>query len=411
VTLSQFRQTRPISVVLKSSGAPSSAVEFTYYALVLYAILGTAWGISINLLGAGALALLAMLCLEAAGSRRSKIYAPITLLLCCAISFIAVQVVFHDEEIMGPAVRPFVTWILGLIIVRSLLLRQGFLHRFAIAAFFIGLCVLPYLQYQSESGIDRAGLDRAVTLGNPNDLAAWFGFCAVYFAIVGIETKRNAARVVSWILACGCLFVVGLTVSRGALAAVAFSLAIALRHVLKRGFVPALVLIVFAWGLYVSGAFESATASYIDRGDEESGRFLVWPLAIERFIDSPLTGVGDSHIATDVPGRTPITPHNTLIYLGLASGVLPLVFFLCYLLLAAQSALRSSTQPSLEAPFRVPLLSYAFAISMIGQAGFLSPWCIVTFISAVTSRSAVAGPGRAAPHIRARPSAIRATSR
>ena len=247
--------------------------------------MGSAWGISINLLGVGALALLAMLCIKAAGSIWSRIYAPITLLLCCATSFIAMQVVFHDEPIIGTSVRSFATWIFGLIIVRSLLLRQGFLHRFAVAAFFIGLSVLPYLEYQSESGIDRAGLDRAVAIGNPNDLAAWFGFCTVYFAVVGIETRQNLVRVGSWILACASLFVVGLTVSRGALIAVAFSLVVALRHILKRGLVPVLVLLVFGWFLYVSGAFERATASYVDRGDEESGRFLVWPLAIERFAD------------------------------------------------------------------------------------------------------------------------------
>ena len=207
-----------IRIVRNSCNAPSRFVEYAYYAVFIYGILASALGLSLSMLAGGMVALLAACCILHFGARAVTVYTPIAFLLACAASFLAIQMLVHDEPFQE--VRPLIVWILMLILIYSLTLRQGFLHRFVRVAFMIGLAVLPYMQFQSEGvGVERAGLDRSMSLGelaNPNGLAAWFGFCGIYFTIVGIETKRNIVRVAAWLVAAVCLFIVGLTISRGA---------------------------------------------------------------------------------------------------------------------------------------------------------------------------------------------------
>ena len=206
---------------------PPRYVEYLYYAYVFYGIVGSAWGLSIGMLGAGMLAGLAAFCIMRVGSRATTVYAPIAWLLGCTISYVVLQLVVHGESFMDGSVRGFVNWIQVLLIVQALALRQGFLHRFTLAAFLIGLPGLQNMQVAEHvGGYERVGLARGKQesyLANVNGLAGWFGFCAVYFIIVAIETKRTVVRVVSGLLAVGCLYVVGITVSRGALLAIAIA--------------------------------------------------------------------------------------------------------------------------------------------------------------------------------------------
>ncbi len=369
-----------------ASGAPPRFVEYGYYCSIFYAILAPTLGLSVEFLGAGILAVLAGLCVLYVGPRAMTFYARIFFPLGCAFSLVLLQVLFHSESLFGDNVRPFVAWMLALIVVQSLSLRQGFLQRFGVVVFLIGLMLLPYLRmdYVSSVQFQRAGLQEGVGLANPNDLATWFGFCALYFTIAGIETPRVTVRIVSWLVTVGCLYIVGLTVSRGTLLAFAIASVVALRRVLRRGFLPLLLLCVLSWILYESGVFDRMAAAYTARATEESGRFLVWPLAIERFLQAPLTGVGVSDIYTYIPtkGRS-ITPHNGFLYVALASGIVPLVFLACYWWRAARGAFRAQGVQTAEAPFCLPLLIYAFLITMEGNLPFMNPWAIVALSIAI----------------------------
>ncbi len=369
---------RVIRIVNNSSDAPPRFAEYTYYAFLFYGIMAPIWGLEIPLLNISVLAVLAVYCVLCLGPRTRTFYAPLVLPLGCGISYIAVQLAFHDEPLMGASVRNFVPWMLALIIVQWLSLRNEFLHRFACATFVLGLVTLPYLQFRGSGGSDlvRMRLDQTIALSNPNDLGAWFGFCCVYFAIAGLETKRNAVRAVLWLAAGGCLYVVGLTVSRAPLFATAIAIVVALRRLLKRGFVPVLVLLILSWIIGTSGLFERIIALYATRGLEDTGRLAVWPLVIERFLSSPLIGVGDSHIATRIPSGPWIMPHNSFLQLALGSGVVPLVFFLGWWIRAFREVFGTNVTQRPDAPFRLPLLIYAFLISL--QLTFLIPWMIVT---------------------------------
>jgi O-antigen ligase len=225
-------------------------------------------------------------------------------------------------------------------------------------------------------------LDRSSSisgLANANDLAAWFGFCCVYWAIAGIETKRAAVRVASWLAATGCLYVVGLTVSRGTLFAAAIAIIVALRRLLKRGFVPVIALIILSWITYELHLFKPIAAFYAARGMEETGRLAVWPLAIERFLGSPFVGVGDSQLGTLVPksGKL-VTPHNTFLLIALASGVVPLVFYLGYWIRTAWRVFGTNIKQAPDASFRISLFIYAFLIALQFNTSFTFPWTVVT---------------------------------
>lgn len=377
--------TKPIPIVKSAGDVLPRFVEYAYYVLVFYAIMGPALGLSAGMVGAGMLAVLAAFCVMRLGAWAMTVYAPIALPLGCAISYLVVQLVLHGESLMGEYVRPFVTWSLALIVVQSLSLRQGFLHRFALAAFVIALTFLPYMRvFGASFEFERAGLERTVGYANPNDLAAWFGFCSVYFTIVGMETRRNIVCMASWLVAAGCLYIVGLTVSRGSLFAVAIATVVSLRRLLKRGFLPILLLTALSWTIYELGLFERVVASYAARGTEETGRLLVWPLALKRLLSSPLVGVGASKLATYVPGSgRPIQPHNSFLFIALGSGIIPLAFFVAYWIRAAWMAFRSNVARLGDAPFRIPLLIYGLLIVLVHDTAFTFPWMVVTFSTAM----------------------------
>ena len=124
-------------------------------------------------------------------------YSPLLYPFGCAISYLLIQILVYGESILTNESRAFVTWMLALVIVQSLVLRPGFLHRFAIALFLIGMCMLPYLRV-SETDTERFRLDRSVGFSNANDLAAFFGFFCLYFIIAAIENRQVLTRV-----ACG----------------------------------------------------------------------------------------------------------------------------------------------------------------------------------------------------------------
>jgi O-antigen ligase len=276
-----------------------------------------------------------------------------------------------------------------MVLMQALALRPGFLHRFAMATFGIGLMTIPYLELTAYgSDLERARLEQSISIANPNELASWFGFCAVYFLVTTVETRRSSVRVAAGMIALGCLGVVGLTISRTALLAVVVAGVVALRRVLRAGFVPVLLFAVAAAVIAQTDALNRAIASYTARGLVDTGRVTVWPLALERFADAPLAGVGASRVATDVPGRVrPITPHNAFLFIAVGSGVVPLAFFIGYWWRAARSLRRVRHSDEPTARYIAPLLLYSFLSIQSGNLVFIAPWVLaVTAIAMSPSR-------------------------
>jgi O-Antigen ligase len=393
----RLRRAKAILILNDPRSAPPSIIEYSYYAIFLYASSSVALGLSVNMLVPGLLAVLAAACVSCRRSRVRAVYASIVYPLSFALSYIAVQVVLHNEPFMADTVRPFVPWMLMVVILQSLSLRQGFSHRFAFVTFILLLTTLPSLIFVPDGDVLRAKLDGAAySIANPNDLGAWSGFCAVYFTVFAVETKRPILCAASWLVVSVCLYIVGLSVSRGALLAVVVAATVAGRRLLKRGFLPLLLLLLFGWVVYELGLFGPSMAAFATRGAEETGRFLVWPLAIERFVSSPLIGVGGGNIETYVPSMGKfVTPHNTFLAIALASGVIPLAFFVAYWIRAGRGAFCGVAERVSDAPFRIPLLLYTFLLSLEGTGAYMAPWGILALSMGIAAHR-----GRRVPMLR-----------
>src|SRR5713101_4597631 len=127
------------------SAVPPEIVEFAYYAVLVYSMLAPGLGIQIPLFSGGMLLVLAAVCVIQVGTQATAVYAPIRLPLACAMCFLVVDVTVHGGSIMSDLSRAFITWILAVIIIQSLSLRRGFLHRCALVLFVIGLTTVPFL--------------------------------------------------------------------------------------------------------------------------------------------------------------------------------------------------------------------------------------------------------------------------
>jgi len=221
-------------------------------------------------------------------------------------------------------------------------------------------------------------------LSHPSGLGWWFGFCAIFFAIAGLEEKRGNIQILYWAGAVGCLVIVVLTVERGPLAASALAITVAFRRILKRGFLPVLLVMIFAGMILVSGLFGRAAGRYQERGMEETGRFLLWPIVVERILASPLVGIGLADIATELPeGRSISTPHNSYLFFGLTSGVIPLGFYALFWIRAIWVALIHHGRTGYSS-FRSPFLLYMFVGSMLGEL-VISSWSALALCVAAGS--------------------------
>jgi O-antigen ligase len=368
---------RVISGDIRTVPTPSAFVEYGFYFYMFYTLVGGVLGVAVNNLASALLVLLLLFCLAEVGSHALGMVRILAFPLGCGIVYTFIQLFFFEES-LTIAVRPFLIWMVILFIVQLLASRENFLHKFVLVMFFIGLVALPYLSIHQTVRFQRASLDKGIGFGHINEMAAWYGFCTVYFAVLGFIVKTNALRGLSWMTALGCLYVTTLTVSRGALLAVAISIVIAGRKFLKNGFLPVLLFACLGWIVVELGIFEETAKSYATRGTEDTGRLAVWPLIIDSFLDSPWIGVGHSHVgAYTGPGKF-VTPHNSFLYVAQSSGIVPLVLFIAYWLSAARAAFSTEGKSSPEAIFYLPMLIFSFLLANSLTYAFLELWAIVS---------------------------------
>jgi hypothetical protein len=366
-----------IGVPLAASLAP---VEYGYYFVIFYTVLGIPLGLILTGgIGSGFLLIpVAALCVVALGLSFMKVLQMAWIPLACGASYLFIQLALHGESMYAMYVYQFGPWLFSVIIVQALVMhRPNFLHRFAWFMVVMGLATLPFMTVSQAGEYQRFGMERGVGNSNPNAVAATFGFCALYLAIKGYVETRPAYRIAAWIVAVTSMYVVTLTVSRGALVAVAASLLVAGRRLWKTGVFPLLFFATLVAGLIQFGVFDQAIDSYSRRAGEETGRLKVWPLLIERFVDSPVIGVGASRAGAWIRPDKYTTPHNSFLLFAVASGIVPLVLFSLYCYKSGMTALRASIHDK-ESMFYLPLVVYTVLITSSGNMDFMAPWAVVS---------------------------------
>lgn len=356
---------------------PPSFLEYVWYATLIYAMLGQAWGIVMPLVGGVVWVLVAVGCALTVGTQNRGVYRPIMLALCCGVSMVLIEMIFHepDERALTEGVA-ILTWLALLISVQSLCLRPGFLYRFALLALAIALASLPFVSLKGDGKVMRA-FAIGTGLSNGNVLGMWFGFCTVFSVFWGFQCQKPFMKIASWIVASGCLYIVALTVSRAPLFAIVLACIVGFRNELKKSFVPILLFTLLLTMVYASGMFDTEIDYYTARGAEKSGRDKLWPAAMERILDSPWVGVGLDNIRI-LQGTRYVNPHNGPLHIALGAGIFPLICFLGYLARAGIGTLRIMrgfyTQ---EAALLPPLVVFALIEIMVLDATFMSPWTVV----------------------------------
>ena len=341
-------------------------------------------GLWVSNLSSGLLVLLVLVCLYEVGFQAITVIRLVAFPLGCGVAYTFIQLVLHEES-LTETVRPFLIWMLMLFLVQLLVLRANFLHRFFLVMFFIGLAALPYLNFYQDGTSYRSRLDRAIEFGKTNEMGVWYGFCEVYFTVLAFTTKKSVLRILSSLIAIGCLYVVTLTVSRGALLAIAIATLIAGRHLLKNGFLPILLLACISWIVIELGVFNETAQFYSARGTEDTGRLAVWPLIIDSFLNSPWIGVGHANVGATPEGRHFVTPHNGILYIAQSSGIVPLALFIAYWLRAGQAAFQADVGKSPDAVFYLPLLAFTFFTINLGAFTFMQLGAIVSLAIPMTA--------------------------
>jgi len=379
----------PEEAVFETTSCPPAFLEYMWYVILAYAMLGQVWGVVIPSVGGMLLAVLAATCFLSVVTQASRVYAPVALALLTGFSVIAVQFIFHSARSFDESIV-FVGWLLNLIIVQALSSRRGFLKRFALASFAIGLGVLPYVQAGMDSRFTRA-MATGTGISNPNALGMWFGFCTVYFVFLGMQFREHIVRAVCWSAGLGSLFVAALTVSRAPLLGVALAFVVGLRSALKSYFIPLLSFLILLLLVHLSGAFQETIDHFLTRGMEESGRGKLWPVALERLINSLWTGVGLEATPTWISSQSkPFNPHNGPLYIGLGAGIFPLICFLAYLARAGTGAFHMLQRGYVgETALIPPLVTFAIIEVMTLDFAFMSQWSVVVFGLAAAKRASV----------------------
>jgi hypothetical protein len=358
--------------------AALSLSEFALYFVMFYQVLGPALGLAIGGVGVGFLmiAVLGIWFVEGATSLASVI-GQIYLALGCAIGVMFICIFIHNESTSQQYLRDFGIWLPSLIVVQWLAGRKQFLLRFACVTILLGLLMTLFMNAFSGTGYERVGLERGVGFANPNDLGYWYGFCTLYLTIAGFASRGNGIRVFCWFLALVCFYLLTLTVSRAPIIALAAALLVATRSLLKEGVLLVFALMALVYGAIELGVFDTALQAYNLRASEETGRLRVWPIVFGKILNSPLVGVGASHIATTVHDGSTFTPHNGLLLIATASGILPVSLFVAHWIRAAKAALNTTMRNLPDSVFHLPMLAYAFLVMNSGNLVFMAPWATV----------------------------------
>lgn len=355
-----------------------SLTELGYSFVVFYAVLGAPLGLTVGNVGVGILMLLVLgLYVAEAGSSIFTILKQINWALASGVSYLLIQFLIHDESSSQLYVRNVGIWIPSLIVVQWLVGREQFLHRFAFVTIALGFAMLPYMNLNGGGAYQRFGLDSEVGFGNPNDLGCWYGFGSLYLALAGFGARTTAMRIFCWICGLVCLYLITLTISRSPLIGMAAALLVASRRLFKESFPLLLLLGGLTYGAMVLGVFDVALKSYGIRATEETGRFQIWPILLEKFLNSALVGVGASHAGAIGPRGDYITAHNGFLLIGVSSGIIPVVLFLGQWVKAAIAAMRAYVENWAGSEFQLPLLVYALLITNTGNQSFMAPWAIV----------------------------------
>lgn len=348
-------------------------LEFFFFFYLIYSNVSTPLGLYIPYVAGVMLPVIAVMSLVSINWKRSTII-PMVLVASVAVTFLGVQMLVFETPLSYPYMRSFFDWVISAIVILSLCEQKGFINRLATVMFLIALLLLPFVSSVSDI-VERQTVETGTSLENANTWAAWLGFCALVFWLWGWRQKKIYKKVILWILTFAAAIFMMKTVSRGALLALLVGILFGFRGIPRKKWVLVLILLVLFIFL-IDLRSPELFSNYLSRLTEESGRLIVWPIGINAISKNPFMGYGLFKIV----GRiiVPITPHNGILFIWLASGILPSIIFIA---LWAASIIRSLKANWLVASSidPLPLIIYSFLLmNMSNVSHYMSFWSLAT---------------------------------
>jgi O-antigen ligase len=358
-------------------------IEGLYILYLLYTNMFIIYAFQINNLGVLMLGFTAVLVLFSTHPVRIFESTTITLSTLMTVFLFFVVGLAHGEFITK-FFDSFVTLILSSIIFVFLIHRPGFLKRIIFLIYVLG--VVSY----ANSEVNAFGrLEGGGNLRNPNSIAAWMGFACVGLAMWGFHARNLLEKIGTWGMMAHGLFIIGLTLSRGALLAMGISLiAFMIFYVPRSTSLVNIVLTLFIIGIGAgiftqTPTYKSIAAGYEERWEQETGREELWPTALAQIRESPLLGYGSDGLVIATPSRVQ-SSHNPYLTIALVSGLFPAM------LLAFQYVLGFFTMEkryAVDNAFWLPaLFIYAVIAMNFANWDFVRPWAVLMMVMAIEYR-------------------------
>lgn len=349
----------------------SGILEFLFWGYLMYSMISDPLGLSFPLIPGAWLSLLA---LASIFNVNWKLSARIPMLFILAISgmLVAVQCFVHQMPITTNYIWSFVMWIPLAMVIFLLSGRPGFIKRLAVVMFLIGLVFRFWVATKMDI-IARQELS-AGTIANANDYAAWMGFCALVFWLWSWKLKRGFSRLLLLAaFAASTYFLLG-TVSRGALLSLVAGILIGLRGFSRKQAwlsAPALLGLGVIILLIISPV---SITNFQARLNEDTGRLSFYPVVLRNIYLSPFFGYSIEQITHKVLGIDN-TPHNGIMFVGEASGVIPAVLLSILWLWAIFRGFKNRWLAELELD-ALPLIIFAFLQMVEGNINFMFVWAV-----------------------------------
>src|SRR5690606_16497779 len=152
-------------------------------------------------------------------------------------------------------------------------------------------------------------------LANSNDLAAWLGFCAICLMMWSFSTSSLLKKLILGGMGIICFGLIGLTVSRTSMFLAIVVMAqylMLLTVIMGRGMSTLLTILVIGLlvGIILAPSLDSLVANYNTRLSEDTGRNLLWEIALPRVLANPL---GSATFYVYNPYLGYIGPHNVFL--------------------------------------------------------------------------------------------------
>lgn len=351
----------------------ANLLEFLFFFYLIYSNISTPLGFYIPYVAGVLLPAIAVMSLININWKGSTII-PMILIVCVAITFWTIQILVFETPFSYTYMRSFLDWVVSAVVILSLSEQNGFINRLAVVMFLIALTLLPFVNTVTEI-VERQMVETGTNLENTNTWAAWLGFCALVFWLWGWKQQKSLATIILWGLAFIAIVLMMKTVSRGALLALLIGILLGFRQIPpKRWLLVLIVLFVFIFiiNLWSPNLF----SNYLSRLNEETGRQFVWPIAYREILKKPFLGYGLFKIVQRI--IVPITPHNGILLIWLASGAIPSILFLALWVVSIIRSLKAKwlATTSIDA---FPLIVFSFLMMNLSNVShFMSFWALAT---------------------------------